>query len=234
MSRAVHLLWVLTLVGFGLMGCAGSSEVEAGQVKELRNENQQLENENDELQQELEDAQQELTEIEEALASAAAAMSAAANATPSASGSASASAAAGAPEPDKECTIGKACDLGPGSALIRSVQPTKTLTAEYASSKSGNFVVVEFDYTFQGNTGVTLDEPQWLLEDGSGNVYSYDFDLTLEYSGLENDIIYAELQPGVAKGGMIVYQVAPDAEDFTLYINDLALPQEGQIAELGT
>lgn len=232
MSRAIYLLYVLVFVGFGLMGCAGAGEGAAGEVKELKNENKQLENENAELQQELEDAQQEITEMEEAIASVAAKVSAAASAAASESASASASAEAGAPVPDKECAVGKTCDLGPGSAVIRSIQPTKTLTAQYTSPKSGDFVVVEFDYTYQGNTGVTLDEPQWLLEDASGNVYSYDFDLTLDYSGLDNDIIYAELQPGVAQAGKIVYQVAPDADDFTLYINDLALPQEGEIASV--
>ena len=234
MSRTIHLLCVLTLIGFGLMGCAGAAGGEAGKIKKLKNENKQLEKENAELQQDLEDAQKEITEMEEAIASAAAAMSAAASATTDATASASASAAAGAPVPDKECAVGKGCDLGPGSVLIRSIQPTKTLTSEFASPTSGDFVVVEFDYTYQGNTGVKLDEPQWLLEDANGNVYSYDFDLTVEYSGLDNDIIYAELQPSVAQAGKIIYQVAPDAKDFTLYINDLATPQAGQIARVDT
>ena len=234
MSRAIHLLCVLALVGFSLMGCAGGAGVEAGEVKELRNENRQLEKENAELQQDLEDAQKEITDMEEAIASVEAAMSAAASAAAEATASASASAAAGAPVPDKECAVGKVCDLGPGSVLIRSIQPTKTLTAPYTSPKSGDFVVVEFDYTYQGNTGVTLDEPQWLLEDAGGRIYSYDFDLTVEFSGLDNDIIYAELQPGVAQPGKIVYHVAPDAKDFTLYMNDLATPQAGQLARVDT
>jgi hypothetical protein len=152
--------------------------------------------------------------------------------TASASSSVSASASAGAPVPDKECAVGKECDLGTGKVTITSAKPTKTLTAEYASAQSGNWFVVTFDYTYSGNQPATTGEIPWMLEDGKGRTYQTDTDAEITYSDLNESIIYEELNPGVSHKGKAIWQVAPDSSDFTLYVVDLVNPQGGDVARV--
>ncbi len=135
-----------------LPACAGSSGADEGQVRELKNENA-------ELREELEEVKDENAELEEELASAEAqaAEEASASASGSASASASGSAAAGAPVPDKECQIGKACDLGKSSVTVTNARETKAINTSLDNFQ-GSFVLVEFEYTFGGSRPVTLDE----------------------------------------------------------------------------
>lgn len=73
----------------------------------------------------------------------------------------------GAPVPDKECEIGKKCDLGKSSVTVTSARKTEAINTSLDNFQ-GSFVLVEFEYTFGGSRPVTLDESPWLLEDDSG------------------------------------------------------------------
>jgi len=106
------------------------------------------------------------------------------------------------------------------------------LTAEYTPPKRGSYVVVEFDYTYNGDTPVSLGEIPWVLTDGEGKSYNYDSDATIDYSNVDESILYEEVNPGVARPGKAIFAVAPDASDFTLTITDLATPQAGQAANV--
>jgi hypothetical protein len=150
----------------------------------------------------------------------------------STSASASASAGLGPEQATKSCDMGQECDLGPGTVVIEQAQKTDTLTSDFSSPMSGNFVVVNFTYTWNGDQPVSLGEIPWTLTDGDGTTYTYDFDATNNFSDYQENIIYAEVQPGVAKRGKAIFSVAPDAQDFTLTITDLATPQAGETANV--
>jgi hypothetical protein len=98
--------------------------------------------------------------------------------------------------------------------------------------KSGNFVVVEFTYTHNGNRPATVFGMPWRLVDGQGRSYQYDSDLTIEYSNVNESILFEDVNPGVSRPGKAIFRVAPDAEAFTLIIVDLATPQGSEAAEI--
>jgi hypothetical protein len=133
----------------------------------------------------------------------------------------------------KSCDVGRECNLGSGTVLIEHAEETDTLIADYSSPMSGNFVVVNFTYTWNGDSPTSLGEIPWTLTDGDGTTYTYDFDATNKFAVSEDkSTLYEEVQPGVAKQGLVVFSVAPDAQDFTLTITDLATPQAGESANV--
>ncbi len=70
------------------------------------------------------------------------------------------------------------------------------------------------------------------MRDGQGRSYTYDFDATNGYVPDNRDLIYAKVMPSIPKQGRVIFQVVPDAEDFTLIIVDLAKPQRSKAAEV--
>jgi hypothetical protein len=130
------------------------------------------------------------------------------------------------------CEIGQECDLGESSVTVTSAEQVQGID-DMGEMLEGNFVVVEFEYTYGGGTSTDLDEPYFELLDGEGNVYSLDFDATSSY-GIENDrsLIYETVQPGVPAPGTAIFEVAAGATDFTLLVADLVAPQANSIAEI--
>jgi ribosomal protein L9 len=213
-----------------LPGCGGSTgSADEDQVRELKDKNAALHQELDDVKQENQDLQEELDSAS-AAAVANQAMEGGSSQSASASSSTSASAESGAPVPDKSCEIGKACDLGKSSVTVTSAKEVGTINTSLGNYQ-GDFVLVEFDYTFGGSGPVTLNENPWLLEDDSGTVYTPNFDASSDY-GIDNDrtLIYEEVQPGVPSPGSVVFEISPDSTGYTLYIGDLAYPQAGQVA----
>ena len=150
----------------------------------------------------------------------------------SASGNASASASA-IPEPDKECSVGEPCDIGTGNDLtIEKVETTDVLTSEFSSPKQGDFVVVDYSYTYNGNQAVTMDDYPWIVQDDEERTYRYDFDSTNEYVSDPIAGVYAEFQPGIPQEGRVIFQVAPDSENLSLLITDPVLPQDAEVANV--
>ena len=78
-----------------------------------------------------------------------------------------------------------------------------------------------------------VGEPPFPLSDGDGNTYSLHFDSTSSYE-IDNDrsLIYETIQPGVPREGAAIFEVAPDAKDFTLLVVDLISPQSNKTAEV--
>lgn len=128
------------------------------------------------------------------------------------------------------CEIGQECDLGESSINVTNVQQTQTVNTSL-DNYEGDFVVVEYDYTYGGSTPVETDEPPFRLSDKDGNTYSLSFDPTSDYE-IDNDrsLIYETVQPGVTTQGAAIFEVSPDAEDFTLLIMDLISPQANKSA----
>jgi Domain of unknown function (DUF4352) len=152
--------------------------------------------------------------------------------SPTSTATATATATADPEQATKTCKIGQKCDLGSGTVLIRNAKKVGVLTAEYTPPKQGSYVVVEFDYTYNGDSPVSLGEIPWVLTDGEGRSYNYDSDATIDYSNVDESILYEEVNPGVTRPGKAIFAVAPDAKDFTLTITDLATPQAGEAANV--
>lgn len=130
------------------------------------------------------------------------------------------------------CEIGQECDLGQSSVTVTSAEQAQSINAT-GETLEGNFVIVEYDYTYGGSTSTDLNEPPFELLDDEGNTYSLNFDATSSY-GIENDrsLIYETVQPGVSAQGTAVFEVAPGATDFTLLVADLVAPQANSTAEI--
>jgi hypothetical protein len=130
------------------------------------------------------------------------------------------------------CSVGQACDLGISTITVTNPQPTNVASG-VGDTYEGNFVVVEFDYTYGGDSPSEVDEPPFQLVDGSGATYSLDFESTVSYE-IENDrsLIYETVQPGVSSPGAVIFEVAPGASGFTLQISDLIQPRSGETAEI--
>lgn len=130
------------------------------------------------------------------------------------------------------CSVGETCDLGISTITVTNAQPTNVVSG-VGETYEGNFVVVEFDYTYGGDSPSEVDEPPFQLVDGSGATYSLDFESTVSYE-IENDrsLIYETVQPGVSSPGAVVFEVVPGASGFTLQVSDLIQPQSGEVAEI--
>lgn len=133
---------------------------------------------------------------------------------------------------EKTCEVGRECDLGESSVTVTGSEQVQTITA-VGETYEGDFVVVEYDYTYGGNSPTDLGEPPFGLRDGDGNTYSLNFDASSSYE-IENDMgaIYETVQPGVTVQGAAVFEVAPGAQDFTLLIEDLVSPRASASAEV--
>jgi hypothetical protein len=133
---------------------------------------------------------------------------------------------------EMECQIGRGCDLGTSTVTVTSGRKVGTLTSNLYPPMPGHFVVVDFTYTWEGNAPTDLGEMPWVVRDGQGRSYTYNFDATNEYTPNNRDLVYAEVMPSIPKHGRVIFQVAPDAQDFTLIIVDLAKPQGSEAAEV--
>ena len=154
-----------------------------------------------------------------------------ASSSPSASASQS---AGGEIVADKECSIGQECDLGQSSVTVTSAERTQQVNIDFNSSVySGEYVVVEYDYTYGGTSPVTVDEPGWLIQDAEGTQYSFNYEVTLSYEiDRERELMGAEVQPGVPTSGAAVFEIAPDAEGLDLFIIDISNPRQSDVARI--
>jgi hypothetical protein len=133
----------------------------------------------------------------------------------------------------KECSVGALCDLKTGEVTITSVERTQAINT-MGSTYAGDFIVVWFDYAYKGNSTAETGECPWSLVDAEGQSYSINFEATSSY-GIEQNApvaIYEQVQPGITKPGLVVFEVAPNSEPTTLVISDLVNIQGGEIANV--
>jgi hypothetical protein len=134
---------------------------------------------------------------------------------------------------NKECEVGKVCDLTTGEVTITNVERTDVLDTTF-ETYSGDFVVVWFEYTYKGDSTADTGEAPWSLIDSEGNTYSIHFDATSGY-GIEQDApvaLYEQVQPGVRESGVVVFEIAPGSEPSALIISDLVNVQGGDVAKV--
>jgi hypothetical protein len=146
---------------------------------------------------------------------------------------ATATAAATREQAEMECQIRQECDLGVSSITITSAKQAQTINTSPGDTFEGNFVIVEFDYIYGGSAPADTGEPPFQVYDGDNNAYSLHFEATSAY-GIDHDrtLIFTTVQPGVPTQGTAIFEVSPDAEDFTLLVADLISPQTNKAAEI--
>jgi Domain of unknown function (DUF4352) len=144
-----------------------------------------------------------------------------------------ATAAAAREQAEMECQIRQECDLGVSSITITSAKQAQTINTSPGDTFEGNFVIVEFDYTYGGSAPADTGEPPFQVYDGDNNAYSLHFEATSAY-GIDHDrtLIFTTVQPGVPTQGTAIFEVSPNAEDFTLLVADLISPQTNKAAEI--
>jgi hypothetical protein len=134
--------------------------------------------------------------------------------------------------PTIACEVGAPCDLGGPTVRVTKAEATGFITTRHGDYE-GNHVVVEFEYTYTGTQPATVKPYSWKLEDGQGRSYDYAPEQSLDYASTENRELEAmDMNPGTMRLGAMVFEVAPDAEDFTLIVNDLILPRASKRAEV--
>jgi len=130
------------------------------------------------------------------------------------------------------CQTEEACDLGASAVKVTKAEMKDGFTTR-AGNFEGNFVVIEFDYIYGGTKPATMPLYSWKIEDGDGRTYNYSSDETLEYAVYRDLILEAHgINPGTTKSGAIVFEVAPDAENFTLHLRDLVRPRASKRADV--
>ncbi len=131
------------------------------------------------------------------------------------------------------CEVDQACDLDGSTVTVTSVQETQTIDTSRGDAFEGDFVIVEFDYTHGGDAPEEAGRLPFRLSDSDGNVYSLDFEATSAY-GRDNDrgLIRTTVRPDVRTPGAAVFEVAPEAEGFTLLVADPISPERRKTAKI--
>jgi hypothetical protein len=139
------------------------------------------------------------------------------------------------PKPTPEYTVGQTATVGNVEWTVTDAFLTKELKSGFGTQKRGRFVVVDFTFTNNRPEEVTLD-PQlhMVLKDSQGREFGPDPD-AWEFVPSNLNIFLEPVNPGVSKNGRVVYQVAPDANGFTLTVDDVEfLEDKSAVFDLGS
>ncbi len=129
------------------------------------------------------------------------------------------------------CETGEPCELGESTVTVTKADETNLVPTRYGDYK-GNFVLIEFEYTYDGERPATV-EYSWQLEDGEGRIYNFSDEATDDYAITEDRSLRAqEMNPGTERPGAIVFEVSPDAKNFTLHIEDFMRPAANKKANV--
>jgi hypothetical protein len=76
------------------------------------------------------------------------------------------------PKPQPEYTVGQTATVGNVEWIITEAYRTKELKSDFGTSKTGDFIVIDFTFTNNRNAEVTLDpELHMILKDNKGQEY---------------------------------------------------------------
>jgi len=130
------------------------------------------------------------------------------------------------PKPKPEYSVGQTAQVANVTWKVTNAYLTNQLKSSFGTQKQGRFVVVDFTFTNNRDEQVTLD-PQlhMVLKDSKGRKFETDLD-AYEFMPTDLDIFLEPVNPGVSTNGRAIYQVAPDAEGFTLKLDDVELMED--------
>jgi hypothetical protein len=138
-----------------------------------------------------------------------------------------------AEEAARNAAVGDTVRVGNVQWKMSDAYITNQLKSSFGTQKQGRFVVVDFTFTNNRDEEVTLD-PQlhMVLKDSTGREFGTDPD-AYEFMPVDLDIFLEPVNPGVSTKGRVIYQVAPDAEGFTLRVDDVEfLEDESAVFDL--
>lgn len=129
-------------------------------------------------------------------------------------------------------TIGEPLTVGETAWIVTSAEQTTQLTDELGETETGNFVVVDFEFTNNSPEAVTLDSGMLTLIDAEGRENEVDTD-RLFFVPAERNIIFEQVNPGVTQQGTVIFTVAEGATGFTLKLPGGFFASEVGYVDLG-
>src|SRR5215217_6739642 len=121
--------------------------------------------------------------------------------------------------------IGETVTVGDASWIVTDAYPTKQINNTYGGAlpaKQGDFVVVDFRFTNDGNEAKTLHQQAVQLMDSDGRESDPDTD-TFGFIPREKNIFLEQVNPGVSKEGQVIFSVAPGGSGYKLRLKDTNL-----------
>ena len=120
--------------------------------------------------------------------------------------------------------IGDTITVGDASWVVNNVERSGVLTDSFGArpAREGNFLIVDFAYTNNGDKAKTLHQGALEVVDSSGRSSEPDTD-TLLYIPNELNIFLEQVNPGVTENGRVIFSLSPDASGLKLVLKDTNL-----------
>ena len=140
-----------------------------------------------------------------------------------------------AEEAAKNAAVGDTVEVGNVEWTVTDAFLTNQLNSSFGTHKRGRFVVIDFTFTNNRDEQVTLDpELHMILKDSQGREFGTDPG-AYEFMPTDLDIFLEPVNPGVSTNGRVIYQVPPDANGFTLTLDDVEfLEDKSAVFNLGS
>lgn len=104
--------------------------------------------------------------------------------------------------------MGETVEVGDVAWRVTEARQANQLSAQFADTIQGNFIIVNFDFTNNGSEAVTLDRESLAVVDSEGRESETEADYML-YSPKDRDIFLERVNPGVTQQGQAIFEVAP-------------------------
>lgn len=111
--------------------------------------------------------------------------------------------------------VGEPLEVGDATWIIENASQASELSAKFAPTETGNFVVVNFSFTNNSDEAVSMDETYLTLIDSQNRRSESDPD-KFEYIPDSRYLFYENVNPGVTRQGQAIFTVAPNATEFTI------------------
>lgn len=129
-------------------------------------------------------------------------------------------------------TIGEPLTVGDTAWIVNDAEQVTQLTNDLGDTETGNFVVVNFEFTNNSSESVTLDSTMLTLLDSEGRENEPDTDKTF-YIEPERDLFLTQVNPGVTQQGTAIFTVAEGASGFVMQVSGGIFSGETGNVDLG-
>jgi hypothetical protein len=130
--------------------------------------------------------------------------------------------AAEGPEDVPTAEVGEPLRVGNVTWVVEDARKVTELTSTYEEPLRGEFVVVNFTFTNEGEEAATLDTASMALVDSEGRRNEADPD-KFGYIPDDRNIFLENVNPSVTDRGQAIFTVAPGARGFELELGDADL-----------
>ena len=128
--------------------------------------------------------------------------------------------------------IGEPLSVGDTAWIVSSAEQTDQLDDGLGGTETGNFIVVDFEFTNNSDEAITLDSTMLTLADSEGRENEPDTDKMFSIPE-ERDVFLEQVNPGVTKEGTVIFTVAPDASGFVMELAGGFFSGESGFVDLG-